>query len=67
MVWNDLVPDRRPDVIALPASAGAVAALTREAARAGKRIAVKSGGHNWLGSGLRGGGMLVDLAALTSV
>jgi FAD/FMN-containing dehydrogenase len=67
MVWNDLVPDRRPDVIVSPTSAEDVAALTREAAQASRRIAVKSGGHNWLGSALRAGGMLIDLGGLNSV
>jgi FAD/FMN-containing dehydrogenase len=67
MVWNGLVPDRRPDVIASPSSADEVAALTLEAARAGYRVAVKSGGHNWFGSALRDGGMLIDVGALGAV
>jgi FAD/FMN-containing dehydrogenase len=67
MVWNDVVPARRPDVIATPSRREDVAALVREAEHAGQRVAVKSGGHNWLGSSLRDGGILIDLGELAAV
>lgn len=67
VVWNSRVPDRFPDSISMPTSPAEVAELVQEANRAGQRIAVRSGGHNWLGASLRDGGLLVDLGELTQV
>lgn len=66
-VWNGLVPDRFPEAIARPAAREEVAPLVRAAAEDGRRIGVKSGGHNWLGAFLRDGGLLLDLEALNRV
>jgi FAD/FMN-containing dehydrogenase len=63
-VWNELVPDRFPDAIASPSSREEV---TPAVAGATGRIAVKSGGHNWLGASLREGGVLLDLGGLDAV
>jgi FAD/FMN-containing dehydrogenase len=66
-VWNAVVPDRRPDEIAVPAGADEVAGLVARAAAAGQRVAVKSGGHNWFGASLREEGLLLDLGGLRRV
>lgn len=66
-VWNGVVPERRPEAIAQPGSAGDVAALVRTARERGQRIAIKSGGHNWRGACLRDEGLLIDLTQLNGV
>lgn len=66
-VWNAVVPPRRPDAIARPASGADVAELVRGARARGERIAIKSGGHNWRGACLRDSGLLIDLAALNRI
>lgn len=66
-VWNAVVPPRRPDAIACPASADDVAELVRGARERGERIAIKSGGHNWRGACLRDSGLLIDLAGLDRI
>ena len=66
-VWNSRVPDRFPDSIALPSNTAEVTEVVRDAVRSGQRIAVRSGGHNWQGTCLRDGGVLVDLGKLTQV
>lgn len=67
IVWNDLVPNRYPAVIVRPSKRSEVAGLVREAAAGGQRVAVKSGGHNWLGSSLRDDAMTLDLGQLDEV
>jgi FAD/FMN-containing dehydrogenase len=67
IVWNDLVPDRFPDLILRVAERAEVATAVKEAAAGGRRVAVKSGGHNWLGSALRDGALLLDLSDLDRV
>ncbi|WP_432093523.1 FAD-binding oxidoreductase [Streptomyces sp. bgisy100] len=64
MVWNGLMPGRRPEVIVRVASERDVPAAVRLARAEGLRIAVRSGGHNWSGTSLRDGGMLLDLSRL---
>lgn len=67
VVWNDMVPDRYPDLIVRPESADEVAEAVREAARFDRRVGVKSGGHNWLGAPLRDKAVTIDLGALDQV
>lgn len=66
-VWNGIVPDRFPDAIARPASRAELPGLIADARSAGRRLAVRSGGHNWRGAFLRDGGLLIDLGALNGV
>ena len=66
-VWNAVVPARRPDAIARPASGDEVAELVRGARARGERIAIKSGGHNWRGAYLRDSGLLIDLVDLSRI
>lgn len=67
VVWNGVVPERFPDAIARPESREEIAGLVARAAEDGRRIAAKSGGHNWRGAFLRDGGLLIDLGALNEV
>ena len=67
MVWNPRLPDRFPEVIVTVASDQDVVEAVRLARTRGLPISVRSGGHNWVGSSLRDGGMLVDLSRLNAV
>jgi FAD/FMN-containing dehydrogenase len=67
MVWNDLVPERYPDVIKTLESGGEASEAVNEARSRGLRIAIRSGGHSWIGASLRDGGMLIDLSHLNGV
>ncbi|MER6945320.1 FAD-binding oxidoreductase [Nonomuraea sp. NPDC000554] len=64
MVWNGLKPERFPDVIVQVASERDVLTAVRLARSAGMRVAVRAGGHNWAGTSVRDGGMLIDLSRL---
>ncbi|TQK51005.1 FAD/FMN-containing dehydrogenase [Streptomyces sp. SLBN-118] len=64
ILWNGLKPHRFPDVIVRVASERDVPEAVALARSEGLRIAVRAGGHSWVGSPLRDGGMLIDLAAL---
>jgi FAD/FMN-containing dehydrogenase len=66
-VWNQLAPERRPDVIVRVASVPDVVAAVDFARGHGLRLAVRSGGHAWCGAALRDGGMLVDVANLDAI
>jgi FAD/FMN-containing dehydrogenase len=67
MVWNERLPDRYPEVIVRVASdADAIEAVKLARAR-GLRVAVRAGGHSWIGTSLRDGGMLLDLSRLNGV
>ncbi|MEV5242752.1 FAD-binding oxidoreductase [Streptomyces cinnamoneus] len=63
-VWNGRKPDRFPDAIVRPASEEDVVEALAYARSHGLRVAVRSGGHNWSGSSLRDGGLLIDLSRL---
>src|SRR5205814_5669732 len=65
-VYNAMI-DRRPGVIARPASADAVAQIVRFARDHGLALAVRGGGHNGAGLGTVDDGVVVDLSALRDV
>src|SRR5262245_27161817 len=64
MVWNQRVPERFPEAIAVAGSDQDVVDAVRLARSRGLRVAIRSGGHSWVGSSLRDGGMLIDLEHL---
>ncbi|MFT4011666.1 MAG: FAD-binding oxidoreductase [Nocardioidaceae bacterium] len=66
-VWNERKPDRYPDVIALARGEADVVAAVRYAAEQGMAIGIRSGGHSWVGNGVRDGGMLLDLSELQEI
>ncbi|QHC22329.1 FAD-binding oxidoreductase [Streptomyces sp. GS7] len=63
-VWNVRTPRRFPDAIVRAATEADVAHAVRYARDRGLRVAIRSGGHNWSGTPLRDGGLLIDLSAL---
>jgi FAD/FMN-containing dehydrogenase len=67
MVWNERLPDRYPDVIVTVASDADVVDAVKLARARGLRVAVRAGGHSWIGASLRDGGMLIDLEHLNGV
>jgi FAD/FMN-containing dehydrogenase len=66
-VWNARKPGRHPEAILLAASDDDVVAGVRWAAERGWRVAVRSGGHSWVGSGVRDGSLLIDLSGLDEI
>lgn len=65
-LWN-AVHDRRPAVIARPATAGEVATAVRFAREHELEITVRSGGHSAAGLAGVNGGLLVDMSAMRGV
>lgn len=63
-VWNQLVPDRFPDVIVAAADVDDVVAAVRYAKANGKRVSIKSGGHSWAANHLRDGAVCLDVSGL---
>lgn len=63
-VWNGLKPERFPDVIVRAASERDVPEALAYARSEGLRVSLRSGGHNWSGSPLRDGSLLLDLSRL---
>ncbi|MFJ3670583.1 FAD-binding oxidoreductase [Streptomyces sp. NPDC090106] len=66
-VWNARKPDRHPDVIVLAHDEQDVVAAVRLARDEGLAIGIRSGGHSWVGNGVRDGGMLLDLSRLQDI
>jgi FAD/FMN-containing dehydrogenase len=67
MVWNQRIPYRFPEVIVTATSDADVIEAVKLARSRGLRISVRAGGHSWIATSLRDGGMLVDLSRLNSV
>ena len=66
-VWNARKPQRFPDAILLAHSDRDVCAGVRLAAARGWKVSIRSGGHSWIGNGVRDGGLLIDLSAMDEV
>lgn len=64
MPWQLYKAPRYPDVIVRPNHASEVAEVVRASHREGRRLAIKSGGHNVSEVFLRDGGLLLDLGEL---
>jgi FAD/FMN-containing dehydrogenase len=65
MVWNQLVPDRRPRYIVQAAGEHDVIEAIKFAREHQIRVAVRGGGHNWVGFSLRDDSLLIDLGRLS--
>jgi hypothetical protein len=63
-MWNARIPARFPDVVVQAHSEADVVAAVRMARDRGLKIAVRSGGHSWVASFLRDGGILLDLSRM---
>lgn len=66
-VWNELRPERRPQIIAQVTGDDDVIAAVKFARANKVKIAVRGGGHNWCNPSLRTSGMMLDLSNLTGV
>ena len=67
MVWNQLTPARYPDLIVQVATEQDVVEAVRFARAKRMKIAVRGGGHSWVGFSLRDGSLLIDLGHLDQV
>lgn len=65
MVWNELKPDRSPDVIVTVKDDDDVVEAVNFAREHGLKVVVHGGGHTWCGLAVRNGGMIIDLSNLT--
>lgn len=66
-LFNAVAGDVRPELVVRPRSEDEVVRAVRTAAAAGQRIAVRSGGHSWVASSVRDGGVLIDLGELDGI
>jgi FAD/FMN-containing dehydrogenase len=64
MVWQARVPERFPEAIVSAASVEDVRAALELARDEGLQVAVRSGGHSWIGACLRDGSLLIDVSGL---
>ena len=65
--WNQLRPERFPDLIVQAANDQDVVEAINFARENRLKVAVRGGGHQWCGTSLRKGGMLIDLSQLSEV
>jgi FAD/FMN-containing dehydrogenase len=66
-VWQAIKPARYPDLIVQARSEADVVEVLRYARARRLRVAVKGGGHNYIASYLRNGGILLDVSGLREV
>jgi hypothetical protein len=66
LVWNGDI-DRRPWAIARALSADDVAVAVKFARASGRELSVRGGGHNFSGSCIADGAIMIDLGALSAV
>jgi len=64
MAWNQLAADRHPRHIVQVASENDVVETVRFARANHLRVAVRGGGHSWVGFSLRDDSLLIDLGRL---
>jgi FAD/FMN-containing dehydrogenase len=65
--WNQLRPERYPDLIVQVSSDHDVVEAVKYARENRLKVAVRGGGHAWCATPLRKGGMLIDLSQLNEV
>lgn len=64
LVWNQIKPDRSPDVIVRVKDENDVIGAVNFARENGLKVVLRGGGHTWCGLSVRKGGMTIDLSAL---
>jgi FAD/FMN-containing dehydrogenase len=64
IIWNQLTPPRYPELIVQVASEGDVVEAVRFARSHRMKIAVRGGGHSWVGFPLQDESLLIDLGSL---
>jgi FAD/FMN-containing dehydrogenase len=67
MVWNQLVPERRPRIIVQAANENAVVESVKFARTNGMKVSIRGGGHSWIGFSLCDDTLLIDLGRLKNV
>ena len=67
MSWNQLTPTRYPQLVVQVATEKDVVEAVRFARTHGMKIAVRGGGHSWVGFSLRDESLLIDLGRLNRV
>jgi FAD/FMN-containing dehydrogenase len=65
--WNEIEPERYPDLIVQVASEDDVVAAVSFARAQHMKIGIRGGGHNWCAAALQEGGILPDLSRLNQV
>jgi len=65
MVWNNIKPNRSPDVIVRVKNDDDVVEAVNFARENNLKVVVHGGGHTWCGLAVRNGGMTIDLSELT--
>jgi FAD/FMN-containing dehydrogenase len=66
-LWNQLLPERFPDLVVRVKDEQDVIAVLRYAREQGLKVVVRGGGHHWCQPTLRRGGILIDLASFNQV
>ena len=67
LIWNQLTPARFPQFVVQVASENDVVEAIRFARSHDLKVAVRGGGHSWVGFPLRDGSLLLDLGRLRHV
>ena len=67
LIWNQLTPKRYPQVVVQVASEQDVVEAVRFARTQNMNIAVRGGGHSWVGFPLCNGSLLIDLGRLNQI
>ncbi|GEM_PF-3576756 len=67
LMWNQLVPERYPRAIVQPDSEADVVEVVKFARANQLKVAVRGGGHSWIGYSLHDDGLLIDLGRLNKV
>ena len=65
--WNEIKPERYPDLIVQVASEDDVIEAVNFARAQRMKISIRGGGHNWCAAALQEGGILLDLSRLNQV
>src|ERR687886_952336 len=65
--WNEIKPERYPDLIVQVASEDDVIEAVNFAREQHMKIVMRGGGHNWCAAALQEGGILLDLSRLNRV
>src|SRR6185437_11057461 len=65
-LWNTQIK-QRPSVVTRCRTTADVQAAVRAARSAGMPLSVLGGGHDWAGSAVRDGGLLIDLSGMRQV
>jgi FAD/FMN-containing dehydrogenase len=67
LIWNQLTPMRYPQVVVQVANEHDVVEAVRFARTQNMKIAVRGGGHSWVGFPLCNGSLLIDLGRLNQI